>query len=778
MKLYNKLKNKLGVIALIALLFQITMPVYQGYVYATEGETGETIEEVVNDKDADSTEEQTDEDTEGDGTGEDQETEKDQSIENLNSEETEESGDDSTSGSEIQATSLIDTLAPTAEERKDLGNIFTFESFKIDGVEANENQVVDISDGTKVTLDYNWSVEKGVKVGDYAEIDVPKAFKLDRAFENQDIQLNDGTVVGKYSLINNKIKFVFDEGIEKVGQVENGFLGFKVKFNEESFEEDVVTDIEFNDKNDKTITIIGKPKVEVSAINKEGIPDSKKDAKTITWTVDLTNPSNEAIIDAKFKDILPEGLELNLDTIKVKNLNIKLDGSLSPGSGVTVGSPTIDGENFELDLPTIDPYKGYRVEYTTKITDKNISQFTNNALFKYGEEKLPADTTVTVERSADIEKYGEKVDGKDEIDWWIDVNKSGGSIDNAIVKDTLPTGVTLTSGSIEIFKLTKDEDNWTESDSDKTATVFPITLGKIDEAYRIKFKTRIDYSKVNDKNYQKDNSFTNKTVLKDGEEKEIGDAEKTVTVTPEPILTKTSNYIQKDKTIKWKVTVNEANRKIDDAVIKDRLPQGITLVDGDITIKDGKGNPVTEGITIEVEKHDGINIPLRPLVKIDLGNITEQYTIEYTTKIVDFSLDKFLNEASLTGDGIGTGWDPSPVEVNPAKNGYGKEHMGINYNQKTMSWRTITTPRWEAYKSLKITDTFPNDGLILLEDTLKIVLQSSPDRGLVKGKDYTLSPIDEEHKNGFVVEFNESALPIEDRMVMTYDTSYDPEKKY
>lgn len=654
----------------------------------------------------------------------------------------------------------------------DHGNIFTLSSFKVNGKEADENMVVEIKDGTTVTLDYTWdTIGLNVKSGDYAEINIPNAFKLNRDFEDEDIVISGGAIVGKYSIINNKLRFEFDDGIETVGQVENGILGFGVNFNEEEFTEDVVEEIEFKDKGNKTITIIGKPTNTVSEINKKGIPDSSKDAKEITWTVDIVNSSNTEITGAKLTDVLPTGLEIDADSILVKNLNIKLDGSLNEGSTVSK-TPTINGRNFEMDFD-IAPYKGYRVEYTTKITDYSIDKFTNDANLVDGDKELPAKATVSIERSDLIEKDGKKIADQDTIEWWIDVNKAGASIDEAIVEDTLSAGTVLVQGSIKIFKLTKGSgDNWNESQSDKTATVFPVNLGSVgtNDAYRIKFETEIDYSQINSGDYKKDNNFTNETILKNGTQ-EIGDAEKTVKITRKPILEKTgkSQVDYNNKILKWTVTVNEANHEIADAVITDILPAGLTINKSDIKVKDSNGDEVTENITITVPSNDGLTTTE---IKIDLGNITEKYTIEYTTTITDFTINTFKNGVSLGGTGVGTGGTIDPVPINPPNNSYGKSFSSIDYNEKTMNWTITANPTREAIETLKITDTFPNKGLILLPDTLEVKVGGTK---LAKDTDYTLVFNGSGYKDGFIVEFLNNALPINADVEITYTTSYNPE---
>ena len=95
-----------------------------------------------------------------------------------------------------------------------------------------------------------------------------------------------------------------------------------------------------------------------------------------------------------------------------------------------------------------------------------------------------------------------------------------------------------------------------------------------------------------------------------------------------------------------------------------------------------------------------------------------------------------------------------------------------------MNWEIRVNPRREAINTLKITDTFPNDGLILLPETLLVELGGTE---LTKDTDYTLTPNTSEgetgfHK-GFIVEFLNPSLPLNNNISITYQTSFDPEKE-
>src|SRR5699024_10767554 len=112
------------------------------------------------------------------------------------------------------------------------------------------------------------------------------------------------------------------------------------------------------------------------------------------------------------------------------------------------------------------------------------------------------------------------------------------------------------------------------------------------------------------------------------------------------------------------------------------------------------------------------------LLTIKLSEVgTETVTIKYTTNIDNFEADEFKNVAGMTGGGVGEGGENVEVEIMPHANTYEKNFAGINYKDKTIDWRLNVNPTREDIKEgFIITDTFTNDGLILLPGTVVITL--------------------------------------------------------
>ncbi|SHN85960.1 collagen binding domain-containing protein [Desulfitobacterium chlororespirans] len=681
-------------------------------------------------------------------------------------------------------------LLRVASTGKDLKNIFTFKSLTLDGKEIAENQVIEINAGTEVGINFTWDTSKceEPKKGDWATTSLPDIF-AHTTWDNKDIEVSDGSdgkiVVGQYSASGGELKFVFNEKIES-GEVINGTVGFGLKFNLEKFRTDVVQEIKFSGLEEKTLTIIAQPAKTASDISKRGAPDSTTDPKSITWTIDLANSGGSAISNAALTDEIPEGLILKADSVTVHALTVGQDGGLYKGGVVSATQDTTSG--LKIAFAEIVPYKGYRVEYTTTIEDYKKLSFKNEASLAYDEKNSPASVTVTFTRSNPIEKGGSYNKGTGKIDWTIDVNKSGSTIENAEVAEALPDGLTLTKDSIKIKKLTKSGDNWIEGESGKSSATFPIELDSIGpgDVYRIEFSTDIDYTKINDGNYQENNKFTNTAELKGGTAGTIvfGTATKEVSIDRKPIIEKTQigNITYTKKELTWQLEINEAKHQLSNVEIVDTLPAGLSIAKENI-----KAYQVTDGTATvsNILSEDKIDISDSDegttIVTMKLGNInTEHYRIQYTTTVTDLGKPNFPNQAKMTGTGIEGGkWILNPVTIVVPSTSYTKAFDGIDYNAKTISWKLVVDPQREPIKELTITDTFPDKGLILLpNDKFTVELGGLT---LVAGEegDYTLAANGGGYNQGFILKFAEKYKDddkaLNQVITIKYKTSYDPE---
>ncbi|NBI07324.1 SpaA isopeptide-forming pilin-related protein [Senegalia massiliensis] len=691
------------------------------------------------------------------------ETEENLEETNSNKTEPEQNNEGETDNSLIKASQ--------SSESKDLGNIFSSVILKVNGNQISTDTTIEVTEDTTIRIDYNWELEDSVNLqsGDWAEISIPDEF-IPFSDTDGDLLSGENIKIGTYYLNKNSKTLRVEFNDELVGkQQRSGNVWFNFEFDLEEFEDDTSQEVKFNDKTDKSFTITLKPKGNNPIIDKSGLADKKMNPTNITWTLDI-NKGLEELKGVTVEDVLPEGVEL--ENIEIYDLTIGYDGSITGEKPSTDKSAT----KFPIDFGDIN--SAYSIRYTTKITDNSKLSFTNEATINSNDGPHTDNATVEITRGNYIEKK-DGIANKDldatEINWVINVNESEDTINNAKIIDQLPDGLTVQEGTIKIYELTFDnagnevigneiKDKIITNNGDN----FEIALGDINEAYQIKYTTDIDYSKVNSGEYQQSNKFINKATLTASNIEQKEDTGE-VTIKRDSLLKKNgdADIDYNNKTIEWTIHVNKANANIKNVKITDTIGEGLELIEDSFIITDSSGKEITNPKPQVTT--DGFTI--------DFGNIDSSYKIVYKTEITNYDQVSFENKAKLTGDGIGVGDITEEANEEPEiSNNFNKSAKDINYKDKTMSWELKIDPKKGKITDLKIVDTFPNNGLVFLEDSLVF---KGFDKELEKGTDYTIIPNGSNYGEGFILEFKNTVLPLEGKEYsISYKTSFDPDDKH
>ncbi len=686
---------------------------------------------------------------------------------------------------------IIDAISPLTNlifaeghSGNDLGNIFTLEVFEVDGEPVVDGDLINIDNDTEVTLRYGWElVNHQAVAGDFAQITVPDAF-VALASMSGDLMiyvddLDDFVNVGVYQLDKdtNILRLEFNENIEDL-DVFDGFVQFNFEFNIEYFSENVRQSIPFNDSFEKEFQVIAVPSQTSEAISKLGVPDSFLDANTITWTIDIMNTSESSQIGF-IEDVLDQGLLLDVDSFTITPLTLGYYGDVSALESekqtISTNDIQLTADGFRIDIPEIDAFSGYRVQYITTFSDFNKLVFDNEVTFNFDDDQvITAVATVSgLTRSNIVEKNAIVLENN-EIRWIIDVNKSNSMINDAIIEDILEEGLSLKEGSIEVTQLNLVNGTWQTGSAYTSYTTsvdgqeIIFELGDIQtQAIRISYVTSVEF--LGD--YKQSNTFENNAILKDGDLARGGDTS-SVTIIRPPILSKTStsNVSFDNKTISWSIRVNQAQHFLENVTLTDTLPNGLMLVDDSIKVFDEDGVDVSDLFVINTS-----NLPIISVILGDIGNDT--FTINYLTEITDFEQNSFINNATLEGVGI-AGTETTTATNTPPSNTFSKSYRGIDYNEKTIRWRLSVNPTREPLSTLKITDTYPNAGLTLVEESIVVTLGGTT---LLKDEDYTVMFTlgSSDYKDGFIIEFTSkynSSNPINNTVIIDFKTSFDPEQ--
>lgn len=697
-----------------------------------------------------------------------------------------------------------------------------------EGNEISENTVVTYDDiNEHIILQLDWemeddSVDFNLKAGNWAKIKIPDTLKGVTGQMNGNLLDEDRTIIGTYEIDDdNYLVLTFNDKLEGDSN-RTGKVGFRLQFDEERFLEEAIQEIAFEHP-EKTYSITIKPEGEDYQISKTGAPNSPINGTFINWVVDI-NTTLTQLTDGYVEDYIPYGLKLDFESIEVYELSVGMTGTLGQVKKIPANIEAIKGNDetigFKIELGETN--KAYRIKYKTDIIDFDVSEgYKNIAHLRDGENGNSGDFTIDpIDQGSLIDKEGEADNDAKKITWIIDINKAEEDLENVLVYDDdfylirdeekvygwLQPG----NSTIKIYELKKNADGsvW-ERGKDITESFyslnnvgegetlkFPIKFGDLKgHAYRIVFDMDIDY-----KAYYPANIFENTAkVTSDGKEES---AINHVIVQKSPLLLKDAKDVTSygDPVISWTLHINEARHSLKDAIAYDTIPEGLELDTGSIIVyKNGtkiEGNEVNSLIEI-IETEDE-----NSKIKINLGTTGDYYKIHYNTEVTDPSKGPFDNTLKLEGEGLeGEGiigqvitinkegildtsniYDKSTVGTQTSVTvGKGDESItydGINYADKTMSWKLNVDAIKEEITELTIIDTFdPQCSMVFIEDSLRVVVNGTIIR---KDEDYTISPItvdgetEGSYAKGFVLEYKGNIARAKHEIY--YKTTFDPDE--
>ncbi|HIW32166.1 MAG TPA: LPXTG cell wall anchor domain-containing protein [Candidatus Paenibacillus intestinavium] len=662
--------------------------------------------------------------------------------------------------------SLVNALDPAKDITGDVAADF------ITGVDLREivgtvpgNTLIgeeDLEKTTEFFLMYQFDIPNKLEAqeGDYIRINVPKEIVLPSIAEgtaNAKLVTPDGDHIANFFTEGADIIIVFvafDENLSNVG----GAFYIAGGFDEnEIIADGSITEIDFGTPS-KTLELMFKadplPELQPVTIQKAGQRQAGTD---IEWKVTIDNELVNAkthyvtnIENAVLVDKFPSGQELDNTTIKVD------------GVPVDPANVTVEADNtMRLELGTIASDSKMEITFVTKLTDEALQEalsaaktsidVTNTAILEHDDNETKQSNNVTVSiplnilsKSGQLQSATTVVNTKN-IVWTIVVNKDELEFNDAVIKDTLPTGLTFIAGTAKV----------------DGAAVIPgengleltFDLGNINKEVTITYETQVDPAK-----FQANTStnFLNKAVLTwDGLAPGAGVEKSSGVGVGSSLFTKSgSGYNRANGVITWTITINNENINLTQPTITDIIPSDQTFIEGSAKIVDHNGSLASNGSF-------AYDTGTATLSYNFLSDINSKYTITFNTKPASTE----LTTANRNGEFSNTAnFKSGTIDLNvTGKQSFGsnvfkKDKEGYNKDTRIITWKfTVnengaTTPSAPVagtdaslYNPISLNNVFIEDtipaGLKFLKDKTRVLNSSGTPVANLVTIDDTSNPV-------------------------------------
>ncbi|PJH93601.1 SpaA isopeptide-forming pilin-related protein [Bacillus sp. SN1] len=548
-----------------------------------------------------------------------------------------------------------------------------------------------------VTISIDWAIPddlgKTINAGDKYEFDLPKEFIMHNDIVNLPLSAGD-TTHGTFSIdTNGHVVMTFNGEVKESSNVK-GTLVINTQFNEKKITGSTTQKIPFPVNSDTPeTTVYFKPNVS-KTIDKSGVLDKGINPGKVIWTVDV-NKKLDQVKNAKLTESLPEGLIYR--SVKVYELNVNIDGSVSKGNEVSSGYSVDSKGNVSFD-GTID--SAYRLVYETDIdngakpseggnvTLKNKAAFSGDNL-----EPISAEATVAAKYGKMIAKSSTGYDGESQtFSWALSYNYGEKQIDQskASIKDSFGTGdLHLVKVSLKVIPITfgqngseqagtplKEGEDYTLIDN---GSGFEVKFNKtITSAYKITYQTKVNSGVIIDKS----TTYTNSVVTGTGDSKEASGI-----AIQQNLIKGYSNVDYEKKTADWTITVNKNNYEMNNWTLDDQFESGgLVLIDDSFKIQDITNNKTlqkdTDYTLTKKTGHKGFTLALIG----DYKKTDSQFKITYTTTFnADYSNESVKNTAQST-------WtDQNGNErTNKVSSGFTPNHQTTNNGFKNGSYNAVS----------------------------------------------------------------------------------------
>ncbi len=307
-----------------------------------------------------------------------------------------------------------------------------------------------------------------------------------------------------------------------------------------------------------------------------------------------------------------------------------------------------------------------------------------------------------ITRELKLEKFGSYDEVSNVITWTIKVKPNSTPVNNSlndvVIKDLIELGQTYIADSATILPLVANGTFELVGDSLNFVFNQPINT-KVNDDYTITFKTKPELSSFDeeDKKIIFKNQAEGTYAENDGSVKSKSAEVATVV----DFINKSGKYVSKTQTITWTININNNNLDLNQPVITDIIPAGLTLNEDSVKLN---------GTAVFITNLAGPLTYVGTALKYEFeGAVNTKQTLTFTTKVTDPDVfydnvsKKFSNTGSITGIGIPDGATGTGI-VGVTSSLI--EKTGDSYNTKTreLTWKVSINKNLVTIKGAKFED--------------------------------------------------------------------------
>ena len=368
-------------------------------------------------------------------------------------------------------------------------------------------------------------------------------------------------------------------------------------------------------------------------ISKQGGYNSS--TKKINWTIKI-NMNNLDLLSPSIEDILPAGLTLAEDSVKINGTKVTLDPQ---------GPLTYDPVTRKLKYSFVGNIsKMQTMTFTTDVTDPQVfltnksTTFTNEAVLVGTGIPNNAKSKVGVGvNSSIINKLNEGFDTKThELKWKIVVDENNVLIKDAQISDQILLGQEYVSGSFMVNGVPVTSGfayiPAAPGDTITTGTISYVFSKDVTEKTTITFRTRVTDPKV----YANNASVTfRNTAYLFGSNIEPSSDYEDITYVSNVINKSSGGYDYNSRELTWKVKVNSNEMLMKNAYFLDEIGLEQEFLDGSVKI----GNVLLNKAENPLEKNAYYYDETTKTLRVNFSEeISKAVEVTFKTKIVDLSI--------------------------------------------------------------------------------------------------------------------------------------------